>query len=164
MVNIKIDSEDYFDYLKNAMTIFDTNLMWEIGNEIVNFSKDAFTNQGWTDTFFEAWETVEDKNGMTLIETGALRNSITIKSLTDYSVVVGSDLQYAAIHNDGGVIKVTDKMKRFFWSRYKSTGSEKWRRLALSKRVTMPKRTFLGPSEVMNKKIEKIILDKWEEL
>ena len=40
-------------------------------------------------------------------------------SVTDHdSVVFSSSVPYAAIHNEGGTITVTRKMKRYFWYRY----------------------------------------------
>jgi phage gpG-like protein len=100
-------------------------------------------------------------------------------------VVVKNELPYAEIQNDGGTIRVTAKMKRFFWAKHieakgsmrltksgrKSRGkynqalsreAEFWRNMALKKvgsTVRMPARKFLGESrsltDVVNKTIAK---------
>ena len=34
------------------------------------------------------------------------------------SITFSSDLPYAALHNEGGDIRVTPRMRRFFWAKY----------------------------------------------
>lgn len=58
-----------------------------------------------------------------LIDTGRLRRSVSSRT-TENSITFYTDLSYAAIHNDGGEIRVTKKMKRYFWHKYyEATGS-----------------------------------------
>lgn len=78
-----------------------------------NFERQAF--------FSEAWERRKspirnDGRGI-LIDTGSLRSSISSR-VTENSVVFYTDLPYAAIHNDGGEIVVTRKMKRYFRAKF----------------------------------------------
>lgn len=47
---------------------------------------------------------------------------------TDYSVTVGTSVPYAEIHNEGGDIKVTARMKRFFWAKYREANGGAWTR------------------------------------
>ena len=42
-----------------------------------------------------------------------------------------SYVPYAAIHNEGGKITVTGKMKKFFWAKFKETGEVGWKYMAL---------------------------------
>ena len=93
------------------------------------------------------------------------------------------DRPYAAIHNEGGAIKVTAKMKRFFWYKYYSaTGSfgrkkdgsmrndnrnrqlgteaDFWKAMALMKvgaTIKIPKRQFLGTSPEVEAAVREII-------
>ncbi len=59
---------------------------------------------------------------------------------------------YAAIHEFGGQIrlKVTSQMRAFFWAMFFSTGDEKWKGMALSKKrvfiINMPRRSYLEPA------------------
>ncbi len=83
-----------------------------------NFERQAF--------FSEAWQRRKSPTrpgGHILVDTGQLRRSIKSRT-TDNSVIFYTDLPYAAIHNDGGEIVVTQRMKRFFWHKYyEATGS-----------------------------------------
>lgn len=54
---------------------------------------------------------------------GALRRSIrgTVRRNT---VQFSSSLTYASIHNEGGTLTVTTRMKKYFWAKYRqATGS-----------------------------------------
>lgn len=122
--------------------------------------------------------------GSILIDTGRLRQSVRSRSDTD-SITFYSDLPYASIHNEGGEIKVTARMKRYFWHRYyaaqgafgrRKNGSLRqdkrnlrltpeadfWRAMALMKEgkpIKIPKRQFLGMSPEVERDVTKIIED-----
>lgn len=67
-----------------------------------------------------------------LLDTGQLRNSIQVYSVTDTEAVVGTKLPHAAIHQFGG-------------------------RAGRGRRVSIPARPFLGLSEQAKSEIEDII-------
>lgn len=122
--------------------------------------------------------------GSILIDTGRLRQSVRSRSDTD-SITFYSDLPYASIHNEGGEIKVTARMKRYFWHRYYAaqgafgrrkngslrqdkrnlrltTAADFWRAMALMKEgkaIKIPKRQFLGMSPEVERDVTKIIED-----
>lgn len=79
-----------------------------------NFEREAFFNDspGWARRKYN-----DDESRGLLTRTGALRRSIK-EEITGQSVIFSSDLPYAAIHNEGGTITVTRKMKKYFWYRY----------------------------------------------
>lgn len=52
-----------------------------------------------------------------LIDSGALRRSIR-GQVQRNTVRFSSSLPYASIHNTGGTITVTTRMKRYFWAKY----------------------------------------------
>ena len=83
-----------------------------------NFERQAF--------FSEAWQRRKSPTrpgGHILVDTGQLRRSIHSRT-TDNAITFYSDLPYAAIHNEGGEIIVTTKMKKFFWHKYyEATGA-----------------------------------------
>lgn len=62
------------------------------------------------------------------------------------------DVPYAAIHEFGGTItvRITDKMRRFFWFRFKQTRDEKYKWMALARRQTftirIPARPYIAPA------------------
>lgn len=122
-----------------------------------------------------------------------LYNSIVSAPSTG-KVTVYTDVIYAPIHNEGGQINIpiTPKMRRFAWSRYyqlagksklsmngkkrgNATASEnipaeasKWKGLALTNKksltVNMPQRQFMGDSVELEKKIDRVINNKIQEL
>ncbi len=107
--------------------------------------------------------------GSLMIRTGDLRRSIQ-SNIVGNKITFTSSLPYASIHNEGGSITVTPKMKRYFWAKYyeasgsittKKNGqassskrnvalSEEaayWKLLALMKigsKITIPQRQYLG--------------------
>lgn len=88
----------------------------ELGDEFDrNFEREAFFNEKWTRRKFN-----DDESRGLLAREGTLRRSIKDGiAVTDHdSVVFSSSVPYAAIHNEGGTITVTRKMKRYFWYRY----------------------------------------------
>ena len=91
----------------------------ELGEEFdENFERQAFFTQAWARR-----KSPTRPGGHILVDSGRLRQSITSRT-TDNSITLYTTEPYAAIHNEGGAIKVTAKMKRFFWYKYYSaTGS-----------------------------------------
>jgi len=79
-----------------------------VGNAGVNWVKDSFRIQGFrtVSNFGTAWNPRKDKSRKNagrdvLIKTGRLRRSYRVLSYTATSVTIGSDLVYAAVHNEG---------------------------------------------------------------
>lgn len=142
-----------------------------------NFERQAF--------FGEAWQRRKSPTrpgGHILVDTGRLRRSIRSRT-TENSITFFTDEPYAAVHNDGGEIVVTEKMKRYFWHKYHeaagsfgrkkdgsrrndkrtvqlSTEAEFWKFMALKKAGTairIPRRRFLGTSPEVEKTVREII-------
>lgn len=72
---------------------------------------------------------------------------------------IGTRVNYAAIHEYGGVLPahtmaITERMRRFFWAKWYETGDDKWKRSAMKRNpaaVSIPARTmrarpFLNPA------------------
>lgn len=92
-----------------------------IGDEFdQNFERQAFFTKAWARR-----RSPLRPGGHILVNTGALRKSVSSRS-DESSITFYSDLPYAAIHNEGGEIKVTEKMKRYFRAKfYESMGMAK---------------------------------------
>lgn len=142
-----------------------------------NFERQAFFSKVWARR-----KSPVRGDGHILVDTGNLRRSIRAVS-DDRSVTFSSDLPYASIHNEGGKIKVTAKMKRFFWAKYYdacgsfgrkkdgskrndkrnarlSTVAEFYKAMALMKvgsEIVIPKRQFLGAAPEVEKAVTDII-------
>lgn len=150
----------------------------DLGDEFDrNFERQAFFSEKW-----ERRKSLVRPGRAILVDTGKLRQSIRSQS-TDTSIRFFSDLPYAGIHNEGGEIKVTRKMKAFFWNKYyEATGSfgrkkngerrkdkrtiqlsteaEFWKCMALmkvGKSIKIPRRRFLGASPEVEKVVKEII-------
>ena len=81
-----------------------------------NFERKAFFDRKWAST------RLINKRGSIMARSGKLRRSVN-KSVSGTSISWNSSLPYASIHNEGGEIEVTAKMKKFFWAMYyKSSG------------------------------------------
>lgn len=149
LTDIKVDLSDEFDR---------------------NFERKAFFSKAWPDRKLEG-------HGSLMLQTGKLRRSICAQ-ITNNSVTWTSSEPYASIHNEGGTITVTRKMKRYFWAKYyELAGKVKYRRdgktskasmkvskqaefymnLALMKvgdKITIPQRQFLGDAPEVHKCVE----------
>ena len=148
-----------------------------------NFEREAF--------FSEAWQRHRSPlrpGGHILVDTGSLRRSIASRT-TDSSITFYTNEPYAAIHNDGGDIRVTAKMKRYFWHRYYaatgsfgrrkdgtrsrdrrnlqlSTEAEFWQHMALMKVgsvIRIPRRRFLGTSPEVEQAVREIVEENLED-
>lgn len=149
-----------------------------IGDEFdQNFERQGF--------FSEKWKRRKSPirgDGHILLASGDLRKSIHSRSDAN-SITFYSNLPYAGIHNEGGEIKVTARMKKFFWHKYYeasgslgyrkngslrrnkrnrqlTTEAEFWKLMALMKEgktIKMPRRQFLGMAPEVEKEVRDII-------
>ena len=101
--------------LKRFIKLTLKDISVKLGDEFDrNFEREAFFNEKWARRKFN-----DDESRGLLSREGTLRRTIKKEaSVTDHSVVFTSSVPYAAIHNEGGTITVTRKMKRYFWYRY----------------------------------------------
>ncbi len=120
-----------------------------------NFERKAFFSDKWKPR-------AHDYNrGSLLIVSSAMRRSAQ-GQVSGNGVRFSSSLPYTALHNEGGKITVTAKMKRFFWAKYKETKDESWRRMVLmkvGKVITMPERRFIGDGPDTQRIIRGVIDD-----
>jgi len=114
-----------------------------------NFNKRSFENVLWKETMFPSMSRGNLANSLKAIRTG--KNSMTITS----------SLPYGSLQNYGGNIKITDKMRSFFWSQYYSTRDDKWKALALTKKtfINVPARPFIVDEATVTSKLREIILN-----
>ena len=131
-----------------------------------NFERKAFFNIGWK-------EAKLNTIGSLMMRTGALRKSLRSDIMGNNSIRWESSLPYADIHNSGGAIVVTQKMKGFFWYRYRveTNGNNKnispvamfWKSMALKKigsTIVIPQRQFIGEHPQVHQNIRQVA-DEW---
>lgn len=144
-----------------------------------NFERKAFFNTAWKPA-------KHDTIGSLMMRTGALRKSLQSQIIHNNAIKWQSSLPYANIHNTGGTITVTPKMKGYFWYRYRmATGSTMfnnkkevrknkinqrlttealfWKTMALKKvgsQIHIPQRQFIGKHPVVHQTV-KDVTDDW---
>ena len=154
----------------------------DIEVELLDEFDKNFERQGF---FSEAWQRRKSPTrpgGHILLATGRLRRSLHSKTTAD-SITFLSTEPYASLHNEGGEIVVTARMKKYFWHKYyeargsfgrKKDGSlrndkrtlrlsdeaEFWKRMALQKcgsKMRIPRRRFLGWSPEVERAVTSIL-------
>lgn len=142
-----------------------------------NFERKSFFNKKWPTTKHA------NSRGSLLLRSGRLRRSIKSNN-SNGRISWSSNLPYASIHNEGGEIVVTQKMKRFFWAMfYKSSNAvlfsvkkkkaantkrnralnaeaSKWKAMALMKvgtKMKIEERRFIGFDPAVEIRIKKVV-------
>lgn len=159
-----------------------------VGMEAVNFSKERFVQQNWHDTAPIPWPLrrhlrrggKKRQKGAVLVDSGRLKRSIRIVSVSPNAVVIGTDVPYAQMHNDGFKgeenvkayrqrvkahrRKITVKTKKGGTKKKVVQVKEHTRKIAAHQReVDMPRRQFLGKSAELNRRIEALITDTFKD-
>ena len=114
-----------------------------------NFSQGGF--------FGKTWPALKNGEPTHLNNTGTLRRSIR-STATANTLTFTSATPYARIHNQGGTITVTKKMKAYFWAMYKKTGQRRYKAMALMKpgaKIRIPQRQFLAPYLGIEKTVQR---------
>jgi len=154
-----------------------TDLAVELADEFdKNFERKGFFTDKWPDS--KLW----NARGSLMMRSGNLRRSIRY-NVRDNQVTFSSSLPYASVHNEGGEITVTEKMKKFFWAMYyKAAGAVKqtaggkeskskrnvsltneaaqWKNLALMKvgqKMKIEKRQMVGDHPAVAKIVNDVI-------
>ena len=162
--------------LEDLMKLYQRTLPVNVGRAVQasfreNFRKGRFYSE-------QPWQTplrttlgfrgVEGQYGPLLSGKNALYESIKFRPLPG-KVIISSEVAYAATHNDGDDIGVTERMKRFFWAKHlehkermgvNAPETEFWKRMALKKpgsRIKIPRRHFLGPSKEVDAIVQDIV-------
>jgi phage gpG-like protein len=131
-----------------------------------NFERKAFFTTGWKPS-------IRNSTGSLLMRTGALRSSLHSAVVGNNAIRWTSSLPYANIHNSGGTITVTSKMKGFFWYRFRmETGGDNknlnaealfWKAMALKPTgsvINIPQRQFIGDHPMVHQSIRDVS-DGW---
>lgn len=151
-----------------------------VGNIAVNFYKDSFKRSGfidksgvdkWQPRKPNTWSKKSDKGRKLLIKSGRLRRSIRIIRTGLGFVQVGSDVEYARIHNEGGKISGVQNVSSYKRKGYKRKAHTRtWNgqrqrikahtvgvsTVKAHKRkvnITIPKRQYMGVSLFLLKRI-----------
>lgn len=131
-----------FDRINRNLDRMATNLPRMMGNAMLNHSKQAFRDQGFTDSALSPWakrkrgnkaDRRTSRSRAILIDSGNLRRSLRVAKATFRETRVGSyGIPYAARHNRG--------------------------------LAGMPRRQFVGRSVKLNKKMERIAMREFRKV
>lgn len=139
---------------------FQKKLLNEASYRAVRFSKQRFVQKNWIDTTPEPWKPRKQKDsGRLMVKSGRLKRSIREVSRTATSVTIGTDVPYARIHNEGGIMRETVQIKAHSRKRSarqkRGTGDIKVKAHSRRMNVRIPPRPFIGESKALHNKIEK---------
>ena len=86
-----------------------TDVKVKLGDEFDrNFQRKAFFDKNWSNTKHP------NNRGSLMLRSGNLRRSLLNPRVQNMSITWSSSMPYAALHNNGGTLVVTAKMKKFF--------------------------------------------------
>lgn len=160
-----------------------------VGEMAISHFKKNFRDAGWNDNGLTKWKRTrrQEQGGKgayynrtpLLSERAHLQKGFTYKAGSG-RVVISNEVEYAPIHNNGGVVthRITPRMRKYAWRRFfESAGITKndspevrkqkeaamddhdrmWKRLALtpkqSSTVHIPQRKFMGNSRELSRKV-----------
>lgn len=138
----------------------------KVGALAVRFFKKRFEEQAWVDIITEPWKEREgntDPGRGILVKSGRTKRSIRKIFANREEVMLGTDVPYAQVHNEGfrGTVQVKAHTRRRTGrtGRTRSTDEQQGEISvsAHSRRVNYPRRQFMGQSAVLNRDIERFI-------
>jgi|SRR5690606_22293235 len=161
--------EQFFSEFTRKVEAVQQRLPDILGTEVVNSAADNFKDESY---FGDKWPKRKDKKNTRklLVKTGTLHRSPRIIRSQPGLVVVGSDVPYAAIHNNGGNINRAARSETFVRNRYRTgkrkgmfkRGTTKGQGLTFRNySINMPVRKFLGPHPKLKQNLQDIIKDEF---
>lgn len=135
------------DFIKNIIAQIATDLTDEFDQ---NFDREGFFEQKWKNRkSSKGNHKILNKRG-----NSGLRGSINMK-ISENNIIWTSSKPYAAIHNEGGVIKAAQTVGAF--SRVVKGKPQKVKSFSRQINTTMPQRQFIGDHPIVRKSIETIV-------
>ena len=162
-----------FDLKRKILTDLKVELLDEFDR---NFQRRAFFDRPWPGR-------KSPGNGDKLLnDTGYGRNSIR-GTIRQNGVEFSTDMPYMGLHNRGGKIKITPRMRKYFWYMYRqnaesitysikkrqanntqrnrmlSAKAQFWKNMALTKKdhITIPQRQFIGDHPRVRQAVREVI-------
>ena len=97
---------------------------------------------GFDSSGYGTWENTRDGHASDL---GGREGKIASSMKKEFNKDSATLSAMYTIHQRGGLMKVTDKMRGYFWARYYETHEDKWKWMALNRSgiMSFPVRTYL---------------------
>ena len=132
---------------------FNGQLPTIVGVEAVNFYKESFQKEGFTDEALEKWPEVKRRSNPKRTDRAAASRPI----LTGETADLGRSIEYYAMPGETTI--KADTMGAGSDKDYAAAHNEGTTTAGRGNKTTIPKRQFMGKSRTLNKKIEKITAD-----
>jgi phage gpG-like protein len=148
----------YFNMLDRVSRTVDT-LPRRAAMEAVNFTKDRFKQQNWVDTTTKPWkkrkpvrgESKRSSQRSTLVRSGRLRRSPRTIHADNNSAAIGTDVEYAQVHNDGFRGRVNQRVRSHM------RNGKKVKRFTRTINLNIPERKYIGESVVQTARIQRMM-------
>ena len=132
-----------------------------------SFRRQAFVDGAGVTHAWPKRKKADKKGRAILVKSGRLRRSIRVVSQDSDSVTVGTDVPYAQLHNEGGVLKATQSIRAHRRRRYDTdevsapgarkakyvrthVGTSDVKAHTRTLATQMPQRQFMGASQPLN--------------
>lgn len=164
METFKIEGKAFERLAKIIPANYQRKLVSEFGTVAVNFSKERFVKKDWKNQVSEKWTPRKRHDrGSLMTRTGRLKRSIRKMSSGLNYVIIGSDVPYAKVHNEGGrstkTIYVSSHTRtRKAGSRRRNAGGDpktiKVKSHTRKMNLNLPKRQFMGKSRALELRLQ----------
>jgi phage gpG-like protein len=170
----KYDISEFVKQIDNLSYAY-KRIPTKVASICVNFSKERFLEANWYDTTPVKWAELKNKrksksgkpraSQRPLTDTGRLKRSIRKIYADEHIVIVGSDVPYAKLQNEGGTINRTVAVKahvrgahtRKISGRRSHVGTSYVKSYSRKMNTTIPARQFLGESAKLTELIKEYI-------
>ncbi|MGB1294874.1 MAG: phage virion morphogenesis protein [Flavobacteriales bacterium] len=149
----------------------------------VNFSKERFVRKNWISNKREPWTKRQRKTrGSLMTQSGRLKRSIRKISVSKNHILIGTDVPYAQLHNEGGVLNQTVNVKSHTRKKTRAritqnirtrkkrtlkgritTGETKVKAHTRNMNTTIPQRQFMGESPILQRRLEQLAIKELKE-
>ena len=163
----KVDISDFTNKI-DALSKAYSKIPNEVAAIAVNFSKERFRDQAWLDKSKDKWKPRAQrrkggakKSQTLLVDKGRLKRSIRKIHADENTVIIGTDVPYAQIQNDGGTINQTVTVKSFNKKSYSRTRKGRKENVkahtvqshSRKMNLKIPSRRFIGSSYTLERRI-----------
>ena len=122
------------------------------GEEAVKHFRSNFDKGGFQGDGFQPWKPRRRQyKHKTLQKTGTLKRSIRVIRAGTRTIVIGSDVEYAAIHNYGGKVNAKANIRKHTRRTSKGEVSVKAHQRLMN--TTIPQRQFIGNGKILSRKL-----------
>lgn len=176
---------DEFGKVLARLLVTHQQLPNKVAATAIAFVNQRFREQAWADNYTKPWKArkadrsrkrANRRRRALLVKTGRLKRSIRKISANSELVEIGTDVEYAQVHNQGfrGVVNIPahtrhryNKQKETYTTRTGRQRTRTTRKIdedtgpinvrAHRRRMNVPRRQYIGVSALLNRQLERMI-------